>query len=188
MGFSWDKKGIPELKALHHDDPDPKVKLESAVALIRLGESGYLEFVRRAMEQASSLSDKISIADQLASVGDASGYEYVKEACNSGELAHRKLCAIDIGRFADLSLNGVALESAVLEQVLDLLGDPDEVVRELAGEKLKAFSIWNVIPGPGLRRLEALAASSSYPEVQAMARAALERQKERASKTPEKRP
>lgn len=175
LGILGDKNAIPELKRIFGSDPDPEARLQAAKSLVRLGERGYLDFVRKALEETPR--DRLYVASQLALLGDSSGYRYVEEACRSSEPMARRSAANALVDFARLAEHDEHLLASLLGQSLDLAEDSDLQVRQIVMPRLEIYSrVW-ILPGPAIARLEKLAASAVYPEVKSMARAAVEEQK-----------
>lgn len=169
LGLRGEKEAIPDLKALHEGDPDPGVRQQATIELVRLGESGYLNVAREAMEQAPTLNDKVWRAGDLADVGDPSGVQYLEEACRSADLQERRSCAWVIGRFSKVAAQDTRTLGVLVDLILALAEDSDVGVRQDAVFTLAAYGIGMPLPETAIAQLAELAASSPDPKVQQVA-------------------
>jgi HEAT repeat protein len=177
LGWQGDKKAIPDLKTVHEGDPDPGVRSQAAIELVRMGEREYLEDAHRAMEQGPALSDRVSLAGQLAQVGDASGYPYVAEACRSSVPLDRKTCVSVLRYFIKVAAQDERLCTALVDQMLTLVEDSEAGVRQDAIYTLAGWGREALLPASAISRLEKLAAVSPDSEVQQTAQSIVEHQK-----------
>jgi hypothetical protein len=177
LGLQGDRKSIPDLKKIHEGDPDPGVRSQAAVELVRMGEREYLEDAHQAMEQGPALSDRVALAGQLAQVGDASGYPYVAEACRSSVVLDRQICISELGYFRKVADNAEQLRATVIDQMLTLAEDSEAKVRLSAIYALSGWDLEMLLPTSVISRLEKLAVVSPDPTVQRVAQSVVENQK-----------
>jgi HEAT repeat protein len=177
LGLQGDKKAIPDLKKIHEGDPDPGMRNQAAIELVRMGEREYLEDAHQAMEAGPSLSDKVSLAGQLAQVGDARGYPYVAEACRSSVVLDRQSCVSALGYFNKVAEHDEELRATVIDQMLTLAEDPEAWVRQAAINDLAGWDLEMLLPESAISRIKKLADVSPDPKVKKVAQLVVENQK-----------
>lgn len=186
LGSAGDKSAIPELKTIYDGDPDPQARHTAALSLVRLGERSYLEPLRKIMEE--SPDDDLFLEGELARLGDWSGYAHVAEACRSTDAKRRLSCAGVLHKFAPLAKQKEDFLATFMDQALDLVEDSDPQVRSLATVELESHCRALRLTPLMVTRLEKLAATSVYPEVREMARAAVEEHRRKKPSATEPKP
>jgi HEAT repeat protein len=177
VGLQGDRKAVPELKTLQERDPDPGVRRQATIELVRLGESDYLPSARRLLEETPSLGEKVLLAGQLAELGDLSGSPYVGEACRSADPQLRRSCVSVLWFFRKPAARDAELRADLVGQMLALAEDQDAGIRQSSLYALATFGREMVLPAEAVARLESIAAESRDPQVKQTARTVVDDQK-----------
>jgi len=188
LGRRGNLSNLPWLKILAERDPDPRARREATLALVRLGERSYLGAAHKFMEESPKRDDQITLAGELAELGDGSGLHYVEAACRAREVRERVHCCFAMEKFIAVAKQDTRVISAVSLPLLDLAGDPEAQVRASAISALRNFSREMLLPQPVINRLEKLGKSTLYPEVREMAQAVLAEQKQRTHQEKDQKP
>jgi HEAT repeat protein len=181
LGLKGEREAISEIKALQESDPAPFVRSQAAVELVRLGERGYLDEARKILDETSDPVSRVSLAGQLADVGDPSGFRHVEDASRAPQAELRRMGLAVLVFFRQDELAG-----KVADLYLDLADDPVEDLRRSAAYGLADLSRRRSLPPEALLRLENLAAGAADPKVREIAAMAVEEQKRRKPDSKEK--
>lgn len=157
------------LARLLQDDNALAIRRSAAIALMKVGDERGSAAIKKFLEEAADLRDKIALGGFLADQRDASGYPALIEAAASENPANRRLAATYVPKFISLA----PLQPDPTVTLLQLARDPDPAVRY---EALTGFAaaLRAGAPVEELRRVaEALLGSDPSSEVREAARLAL---------------
>jgi len=115
LGIGNQRTAIPALLGVARNDPAPVTRRAAALALHTMGRREGREALRRELQHAAQTFDQVTLARDLAGLGDPSGFPHVQAALEAPDSWYTALLGLPI--FLRLEETRAAARAAILEQL-----------------------------------------------------------------------